>query len=544
MGLKTTPKSSRWILLNKEDVNPFLDDPEFVNKYSNYEEIKKKIPKIIDIENLNKEKKIKKEESEKEFERQVKEQIKSKKIDINKSIILQSVLELEEKYKLSKEYIKKSEIFKRKFRFIVEKSSVLFGDYNGVFNSCLQKEDLTLSSNEKIIFGLTSGIIFTNYSIRLIKFSEYGNDTYVKFSLKKENDYEYVSDIMLDDNLESKENYEYFNHKNNLKFYRSGGQKNFSINILSLDKKYLILGEHLTDFSYWEKNKSTYKLRRGEVYYGGRSITFKGRSITLGFRKLVGKEVDFFNDLIDLVKVKKTVLDKIVNKNESNRKKELSDSIKKTLSEFDKDGNGELDTVQIKDDFEKLVKKHQKKIIEIDRNYIQQFVKISNYQKLKRENLQTIFSSISNSKFQENLDETTELLKERIHSYELILFHSLCMVTCLVEDDMFTFYEIHESFDRLKIFKSDHEREVSEKLTNIEIGIYDLMSSIRSMERNVINELGYLSYVTQSSFHNLSESVTKQLSSIDSSIKFNNLLTGIQTYQTYKINQNTKSLRG
>ena len=118
------------------------------------------------------------------------------------------------------------------------------------------------------------------------------------------------------------------------------------------------------------------------------------------------------------------------------------------------------------------------------------------------------------------------------------------MVTCLVEDDMFTFYEIHESFDKLKIFKSDHEREVSEKLTNIEIGIYDLMSSIRSMERNVINELGYLSYVTQSSFHNLSESVTKQLSSIDSSIKFNNLLTGIQTHQTYKINQNTKSLRG
>lgn len=99
-------------------------------------------------------------------------------------------------------------------------------------------------------------------------------------------------------------------------------------------------------------------------------------------------------------------------------------------------------------------------------------------------------------------------------------------------------------FDKLKIFKSDHEREVSEQLSNIEIGIYELISSIRSMEKNVVEELSYLSYVTESSFQDLSESVTEQLSSINSSIKFNNLLTGIQTYQIYKINQNTKSFRG
>jgi len=215
---------------------------------------------------------------------------------------------------------------------------------------------------------------------------------------------------------------------------------------------------------------------------------------------------------------------------------------------FDKDGNGELDTIEIKDDFDKLVKKHQSKIIDIDRNYIKHFVKISNDQKIKRENLQKIFESISKKQNQENLEDTIELLRERIHSYELILFHSLSMVTCLVDDDMFTFYEIYESFDKLKIFKSDHENEISEKLSSIEMkfemGIFELMNSIRSMERGVINELGHLRYVSQNSFKELSSSVTKQLSSVNSSIKFNNLLTGIQTYQMYKVNKNTKSLRG
>ena len=58
-----------------------------------------------------------------------------------------------------------------------------------------------------------------------------------------------------------------------------------------------------------------------------------------------------------------------------------------------------------------------------------------------------------------------------------------------------------------------------------------------------VNEISNLSYVTQESFKELNQSVTKELSSIDSSIKFNNLLTGIQTYQMYKVNKNTKSLR-
>ena len=73
-------------------------------------------------------------------------------------------------------------------------------------------------------------------------------------------------------------------------------------------------------------------------------------------------------------------------------------------------------------------------------------------------------------------------------------------------------------------------------------GIKDLMYSIQKMEFSIVSSISNLTYVTQDSFKNLSKSVEKQLTSVNSSIRFNNLLTGIQTYQMYKINQNTKRL--
>jgi hypothetical protein len=83
---------------------------------------------------------------------------------------------------------------------------------------------------------------------------------------------------------------------------------------------------------------------------------------------------------------------------------------------------------------------------------------------------------------------------------------------------------------------------VSNKLTNIGDGIKELMYSIHQMENTIVNSIDNLTYVTQDSFKDLSRNVETQLSNIDSSIKFNNLLTGIQTYQMYKINQNTKRI--
>ena len=63
------------------------------------------------------------------------------------------------------------------------------------------------------------------------------------------------------------------------------------------------------------------------------------------------------------------------------------------------------------------------------------------------------------------------------------------------------------------------------------------------MENNLLDGLNQLPYTNQKSFDSLKTSISKELDSIDSSIKFNSLLTGISTDQLYKINKNTKSIK-
>ena len=105
---------------------------------------------------------------------------------------------------------------------------------------------------------------------------------------------------------------------------------------------------------------------------------------------------------------------------------------------------------------------------------------------------------------------------------------------------MITFWEIYKALDKLNIFNSNWENEVSQKLKNMGDGLNDLMYSIEEMAQNIVNEISNLSYVTEESNRMLSN----QLQEIDSSLQTNNLLTGIQTYQMYQVNKNTKSLRG
>ena len=209
-----------------------------------------------------------------------------------------------------------------------------------------------------------------------------------------------------------------------------------------------------------------------------------------------------FNELERLKDKKRKEQERLEEKQElikeDKRQKELKVSQTNVLSELDKDGNGEVDVIE-GNDFNLLLKKHQNSIVEVDRTYVQQFVKISSYLKTKEKNIQSIFNSIKDTPNQEVLNEYVEILKGEIHTYNLILFNSLNMIVSLVEDDMITFYEIHEMFDTLNMFDSKHEKDVSQRLTNIGDGLESLMYEIRDMGNQISNSIQELSYVTEES---------------------------------------------
>jgi hypothetical protein len=190
------------------------------------------------------------------------------------------------------------------------------------------------------------------------------------------------------------------------------------------------------------------------------------------------------------------------------------------------------------EDLKKMLSKFQKEVVNIDYNHIHNFIKLSNFIKTKKKNIQSIYNNVQNSELTLDRIEFLHILKNQIHSYNLTIFHSLSMVTSLIDGDMITFYEIYESFDKLNVFNSNWENEVLEKLDNIEDGLNDLMQAIYQMEINIVNEISNLSYVTQEGFIQLNNSVSEKLLSIDSSVKFNNLLSSIQTYQMYRLNKN------
>ena len=92
---------------------------------------------------------------------------------------------------------------------------------------------------------------------------------------------------------------------------------------------------------------------------------------------------------------------------------------------------------------------------------------LSNYLKTKRENIQQIFISIKNSKSPSEVEKRVGLLKNQIHTYELLLFNAINMISALSDENLIVFYEIYESFDKLGIFNSNWENDISKKLKKI-----------------------------------------------------------------------------
>lgn len=282
-------------------------------------------------------------------------------------------------------------------------------------------------------------------------------------------------------------------------------------------------------------NKSIQLLKDGNVYKMNLSLD----------------EISFFNEIWENVIVNAQKISQEQKKIDGKVRKKTSrieENRKSLIREFDVDNNGKIDIIE-NNDFQKLIKVKKELILlhekKEGKNYTHQFVQISNYLKNKSKNIQELYKIIRRKKGVniDSIDDYIGILRNQIHTYNLLFISSFNMVISLIEDDRITFYEIYETFDKLNIFTSNHEKEMSMRLKNIESKLDEVVQSIYQMEMNICSELYNLQFITEDMSDSLS-GLSQGLSEINSSIQTNNLLTGIQTYQMYKVNKNTKSLRG
>lgn len=214
---------------------------------------------------------------------------------------------------------------------------------------------------------------------------------------------------------------------------------------------------------------------------------------------------------------------------------------------FDKNNNLEIDELEKSDDFMLLVQTNQQKIIEFDKsenkNYIKLFIQLHERIEFTRDNVNSLFKQILDFKgpYDGNINHKSliQVIENEIHFYNVLLTNSIVMVSSLINDDRITFYKIYQSFDKLDIFNSNFENESLKQLKTINNNLIEVVNSIEQMNFSITSELQELNYITEKN----TELIQENLNQINSSINLNTLINSINTYQNYKINKNTKSLR-
>ena len=281
-------------------------------------------------------------------------------------------------------------------------------------------------------------------------------------------------------------------------------------------------------------------------------------ALSLWFNK---KEITVEKKNIELYKKRKEIYKKAINKGKGITKKEaeLVNELKKLNQEYfktfndyfthnyDKNKNGDLDIFENSNDYLNLIQQKQDKIIKISEkmgeDYIHILVKINDKLNLRKNALNVIFKEILNFKGnyddESNILEFEKYLKQQIHSYNVLLTNSLFMVSSLINNDRITFRTIYERFDKLNMFNSHYENQTLEMLGKINYNLKKLLVKIDDLNHSITSSIESLTYVTETNLEQLSN----ELNSINSAVNLNNLISGINAYQTYKIGKNTKSLR-
>ena len=141
--------------------------------------------------------------------------------------------------------------------------------------------------------------------------------------------------------------------------------------------------------------------------------------------------------------------------------------------------------------------------------------------------------------FESRLDELSKLghnltptLNRQIETLRFYVSISMIMLEFYLFDKKIRYFEIYSSFEKLGVFDSTFQKNVLGKLDNIELRLSNISNQLTTLNNN-------FEVLIDSS-----ENIITELKGIKDGIDNTHLLQWINIYQNYKINKNTKSLRG
>lgn len=264
-----------------------------------------------------------------------------------------------------------------------------------------------------------------------------------------------------------------------------------------------------------------------------------------GGLSLIGLSIQFFLSIgrvlheSDIKKIKKEIQkqEEIIESIENNKDEILGELKTNFIKELDSNKDTTIDVIQQDDEFMKILKSNQKLILEMEksenRDFIKNFVKLSNFLVDKEKNLQSIFLRISDIKTLKQFNSFKPNFIEQIQFYNVMRLNSLQMISSFIDDDRITFYLIYEKFDRLGVWNTNFENQFLFKIDTLNSNIEGLIFEIKEMSNSINYSINDLISITEENTFSLSD----KLKEIGSKLDVSNMLNTINTYQNYKTNK-------
>jgi len=134
--------------------------------------------------------------------------------------------------------------------------------------------------------------------------------------------------------------------------------------------------------------------------------------------------------------------------------------------------------------------------------------------------------------------------RKEIFIYENEISLGFVMVLSLSQNDLMTFFEVYNTFDKQRVFDSQYQREVTKNLDEIKKGVSQLNHNVMNLIGKIesLNEaLSTQLFQINSNLVDYQSQIIEGLNNVDSKLAFNNILSGIQNYQLHKINSNVNT---